>query len=128
MIYDEIKKDLIDAIKNKDKLKLSVLRVLISDIQRKSDKDYNDDHVISIINQTLKFLAEANTTESETESIILKKYLPTQISEDVIIKYIDTLDIAKINPMAAIGKVMKHFPKGSVNGKVVKNIITNYIN
>jgi uncharacterized protein YqeY len=130
MIYDKIKADLANAMKLRDKIKLSVLRVLVSDIQRKSDKDYNDDYVISTITKTLKFLAESYSPQksSAIEKGILTKYLPTQISEKDIIEYLDSIDFNKINPMAAIGMVINRFPKGSVTGKQVKTIITNYTN
>jgi len=130
MIYNKIKVDLTNALKLKNKIKISVLRVLIFDIQRKSDKNYDDDYIISVINKTLKFLKESCTDQSEAdiETDILMGYLPVQISEQDIISYLKNIDFDKINPMAAIGKVIKHFPNGSVNGRQVKNIIANYIN
>jgi uncharacterized protein YqeY len=127
-LYKKIHSDLKDTIKNRKRLNTSVLRVLISDIQRKVDKDYNDDHVILVINKTLNFLLENNNDQAEKERKILEQYLPTQISDDDIISYLKEIGIEKSNPMVALGKVMKHFPNGSVKGKRVRDIIINLNN
>ena len=49
-LYEKIQNDLKTSIKNKKRLNTSVLRVLISDIQRKNDKDYTNDYIIQVIN------------------------------------------------------------------------------
>jgi uncharacterized protein YqeY len=127
-LYEKIQSDLKTSIKNKKRLNTSVLRVLISDIQRKNDKDYNNDYIIQVINKTLKFSSESKSDQAEKEQEILEQYLPAQISDDDIISYLKEIGIDKSNPMAAIGKVMKYFPNGSIKGKRVRDIIINLNN
>lgn len=127
MIYDDIKNDLILATRNRDIFKLSTLKVLLGEIQRKSDKDYNDEHVISIIQKYLKNLKELNSKETKNEEDILLQYLPNETSKEDIFNYLNYLNVKEFNNKL-IGDIIKHFPKGSITGKDVKNIVIEYFN
>ena len=131
-IYEEIKKDMVQAIKNKDETVKSLLRVLVSDIQRDPHKDYSDEKVVKVVKQTSKMLYENHGKFNKSQDLIdaeylERAYLPKQVSDTTIIAFLNTLDFSKFkNKMQAIGQVTKHFPEGSVEGGLVKNIVMSY--
>jgi uncharacterized protein YqeY len=130
-LYNKIKKNMIVATKEKDAEIKDLLKVLISDIQRDPNKDYNDDKVISIIKKTVKSLYDNHELLNEDKYLVQAEYLervylPKQISSDEIIEALNKIDFDNLkNKMQAVGIVMKQFPKGSVDGKTVKEIINN---
>jgi uncharacterized protein YqeY len=130
-LYNKIKKNMIVATKEKDAEIKDLLKVLISDIQRDPNKDYNDDKVISIIKKTVKSLYDNYDLLDEDKYLIQAEYLervylPKQISSDEIIEALNKIDFDNLkNKMQAVGIVMKQFPKGSIDGKTVKEIINN---
>jgi uncharacterized protein YqeY len=130
-LYNKIKKNMIVATKEKDAEIKDLLKVLISDIQRDPNKDYNDDKVISIIKKTVKSLYDNHELLNETKYLVQAEYLervylPKQISSDEIIEALNKIDFDNLkNKMQAVGIVMKQFPKGSIDGKTVKEIINN---
>ncbi len=127
-IYDRICNDCKIALKEQNKEKLSVLRVLISDIQRKYDKNYNDDWVIDTINKTLKFLEEVNTDKSFIEKQIIKEYLPIQISRDDVFNFItDNYSNYPVDKRMQLVKfILAKFPKGSISGSIAKLYVDEY--
>jgi len=131
-LYDTIKKNLIEArLKGYTDVK-SILGVLISDINRDSHKDYSDEKVIALISKTVKVLYDNHDKYGIVADLVAaeyleRTYLPSQITTDEIVAFLDTIDFSKLkNKMQAIGMVTKHFPKGSVDGKIIKDIVINY--
>lgn len=121
-MFDNIKKDLINAMKEQDKFKLSVLRMLKSaleaeEINKKSE--LTDDEVLNVIKKQVKVrnasLEEykeygrndlADNLEKEIE--ILKTYLPAELSHEELIKIIDEqFNIINPTSMKDMGKVIK---------------------
>ncbi len=130
-LYMQIKKDMVAAMKDGNKNRQSLLKVLVSDINRDPKKDYSDEKVIAVIQKTIKSLEEnyrlLNNKKSLDEMKYLEAYLPKKISNDEIVDFLNSLDFSKFkNKMQAVGLVMKHFPNGSVSGKQVKEIVENY--
>lgn len=125
MIYDNIKNDLILATRNRDILKLSTLKVLLGEIQRKPDKDYNDEHVVSVIQKYLKNLKELNSADVKNEEDVLLKYLPNKTSKEDVFNYLSKLNIKEFNNKL-VGDIIKYFPKGSITGKDAQNIVIEY--
>ncbi len=121
-MFDNIKKDLISAMKEQDKFKLSVLRMLKSALQAEEinkKSELTDDEVLNVIKKQVKVrnasLEEykeygrndlADNLEKEIE--ILKTYLPEELSHDELIKIIDE-QFNVINPTSVkdMGKVIK---------------------
>jgi uncharacterized protein YqeY len=132
MIYDDIKKDMVQAMKNGDTDIKLLLRLLVSDIQRDPNKDYNDKKVTTLIKHTVKTLYDNHDKYGKMKDLrdaeyLERIYLPKQINDSEIIKYLDTLDFSKFkNKMQAIGMVTKYFPDGSVDGSIIKNIVLKY--
>ena len=100
---EKILKDIIEAMKSKDKDRLSTLRLLkgamqLEEINKK--RELKDEEVISLIAKQIKTRRESilefekasredlkEKTQKEIE--ILNKYMPEQLSEEEVIKEID---------------------------------------
>ena len=121
-MFEQIKKDLINSMKEQDKFKLSVLRMLKSalteaEINKKST--LTDDEVLNIIKKQVKVrtasLEEYKkynrldlTNELEKEIEILKAYLPEELSHEELNKIIDEVfDNLKPASIKDMGKVIK---------------------
>lgn len=118
----KIAEDLKTAMKNGDKFKLSVLRMLKSALQLDSiskKHELNDDEVMSVIKKQVKTrkdsiseFAKYNKTEEiaklEQEIEILNAYLPEEMTVEEISKIIEQV-FKEINPtsMKDMGLIMK---------------------
>lgn len=120
-------------MKSGDKVITSLLRVLVSDIQRDPNKDYCDNKVISVVKKTIASLSDPYVMEKAKDDTIRsieflnQSYLPKRITDDEIISFIDTIDFSLLkNKIQAVGMIQKHFPDGSVDGLSVKNLVISY--
>lgn len=121
-MFDKIKKDLINSMKEQDKFKLSVLRMLKSSIQKEEinkKSELTDDEVLNVIKREVKVrkasleeYLEYNRNDLadnlQKEIDILKTYLPEELSHEELLKIIDE-QFHIINPvcMKDMGKVIK---------------------
>ena len=119
---EKIANDLKNAMKNGDKFKLSVLRMLKSALQLESiskKHELSDDEVMNVIKKQVKTRKDSieefkkyNKTEEvkklEQEIEILDTYLPAEMTEEEITKVIDEV-FSELNPtsMKDMGGVMK---------------------
>ena len=121
-MFETIKKDLVKAMKEQDKFKLSVLRMLKSaltaeEINKKSE--LSDDEVLNVIKKQVK-VRNASLEEYKSynrvdladelakEIDILKAYLPEELSVEEINKIIDEqFEVIKPVSIKDMGKVMK---------------------
>lgn len=121
-MFNNIKKDLISAMKEQDKFKLSVLRMLKSALQTEEINKKNElteDEVLNVIKKQVKVRSAsleeykeygrndlADNLEKEIE--ILKTYLPEELSYEELTKIIDEqFNIIKPTSMKDMGKVIK---------------------
>lgn len=128
MIIDEIKKDNVQAMKDKNALARAIYgvvmnKVLLANIEAKKDgKELTDIEVVQILQKTIKELTEekenyvkaGNMAEAENiekQKEILNKYLPQMMSEEEIRNIIANMEDK------SIPSVMKHF-KANYAGKV----------
>jgi len=133
MIIDEIKKDNVQAMKDKNALARAIYgvvmnKVLLAGIEAKKDgKELADSDVVQILQKTIKELTEekenyikaGNTVEAENieaQKKIIEKYLPQMMSEDEIKAEINNLEDK------SIPSVMKHF-KANFAGKVDMGLV-----
>lgn len=133
MIIDEIKKDNVQAMKDKNALARAIYgvvmnKVLLANIEAKKDgKELADSDVVQILQKTIKELTEerenyikaGNTTEAdniEQQKKIIEKYLPQMMSEEEI-----KAEIVKLEDKS-IPSVMKHF-KANFAGKVDMGLV-----
>ena len=133
MLLEELKKANIEAMKNKDKDARSALSVVLSkcqllgvELKAKGEK-LKDTDVLQIIQKTLKELGDEKVdylkvnNQERVESIsqqeiILKKYLPQQMTKEEILAEIDKLEDK------SIPNIMKHF-KANFLGKVDMSLV-----
>ena len=133
MIIDEIKKDNVQAIKDKNMVARAILGVAISKHlalsieKRKEGAEMTDADMVAILQKTIKELNEeaenyvkvGNTAQAEeinTQKTMLEKYLPQMLSEDEIKAIIDGMEDK------SIPSIMKHF-KANYAGKVDMQLV-----
>ena len=146
MLVEKLKKDMIEAMKNKDKEKLTVIRMVKAALDKERiDKkaEVNDDLLIDVVNKQVKMrndsleeFKKANRADlieqTEEELEILKDYLPEQLSEEEVIAIIEEV-INEVNAetIKDMGKVMKEVTpkvKGKADMKHVSEIIKSKLN
>lgn len=133
MLFEDLQKANIEALKAHDKPSRAVLSVVISRVKLQkieveaSGGELKDADVVKVISKVLKELEEekagyekVNNLE-EVESIkkqmeVISKYLPKMLSEDEIRAEINKLDDK------SIPSVMKHF-KANFDGKVDMGLV-----
>ena len=121
-MFEQITKDLTNAMKEKDAFRLSVLRMLKSSLKNEEinkKAPLTDEEVLGVIKKQvktrkdskeeyLKYNREDLANDLQKEIEILNAYLPEELSEEEIIKIIDDT-INEINPegMKGMGLVIK---------------------
>ena len=146
-LLEQIKNDMIVAMKNKDSFTLGVIRMAKGAIQLESinkKKELTDDEIVAVLAKQIKIrndsiteftkanrldLAEQNQKEIE----ILNKYMPEQLSDEEVNNIIDEA-FTKINPTSSkeMGLIMKEISPqlkgkadmGEVN-KIIKSKLEN---
>ena len=140
-LVEQLKKDMVEAMKEKDKDRLTVIRMVKAALDKERiDKkvEVNDELLIDVVNKQIKMrndsLDEFTKAERDdlvektnAELVILKKYLPEQLSDDEVMNIIDEA-ISSLNAttMKDMGNVMKEVNpkvKGRTDMKKVSEII-----
>ena len=149
MLYDKISKDMIEAMKQKDKDKVSTLRLLKSGIDKylidnKMERhDASDEVVIEVVSKQVKTHKEsieqfkAGNRQDLIDGLnkeieLLSTFLPEQLSEEELRKVIDEV-FDKVKPtsmkdMGAIMKELKPLVTGKADMKEVNAIIKGKLN
>ena len=145
MLLDKINEDLKEAMRGKDALSLSVIRMLKGDIQLKTiDKgNLTDDDIIAIVSKQIKMRKDAIgefkkasredlVSQNEQEIEILNKYLPEQLTYDEVVKIINEA-FSKVNPTSSkdMGLIMREVSpklKGRFDMQQVSSLIKKRIN
>ena len=141
VIFNDTKK----ALKKSEKLKLSTLRLIRAAIKNaeisKRDK-LTEDEVIGIINNNLKKLEESldiftkcQRTElaekAKKEIVIVKKYLPEQLSEEEVEKIVkETIIKFGFKSLQDIGPAMREIIpqlKSKADGKMVNKMVQDLL-
>ncbi len=147
MLYDKINSDMKSAMINKDKDKLSTIRLLKSavDLYRINNKlnEVTDEAVIDVASKQIKTHKESIiefenggrndlSEKLKAEIEILKTYLPEQLSLEKTEAEINKIfDLIKPQGKQDLGKIMKEISanlKGKVDMKVVNDIVMKKIN
>lgn len=146
MLYETISKDMINAMKSKDKDSLNTLRLLKSAIDlylvnNKLDRNNaSDEVVIDVVSKQIKTLKESieefkkgNRDDlidnANREIELLSKYLPEQLTTEEVNNIVDEV-FDKVNPKSVkdMGSIMKELTplvKGKADMKEVNNIVRN---
>ncbi len=149
MLYDKISKDMVEAMKAKDKDTVSTLRLLKSAIDlylinNKMDRhDASDEVVIEVVSKQVKTHKESieEFKKGNRQDLIdglnreielLSKYLPEQLSEEEIRNEIDKVfDKVKPTSIKDMGLIMKELTpifKGKADMKFVNTIVKEKLN
>jgi uncharacterized protein YqeY len=128
-LQERIKKDLVQAIKEKDDDRKNTLRVILGEFGRMEKKELSDDEAIKVMQKLVKSEKEVLEKTGGVESVfirIIEAYLPSPATEDEIRQWLlQNIDFARFkNKMQAMGLVMKHFGPRA-DGNAVKQILQN---
>ena len=140
-MYETLKKAIVDAMKEKDTLKVQTLRGVKGEIDLEhinKKVEITDELVIDVISHQIKTRKESISEfekgnrsdlieKTNIEIELLSKYLPEQLSHDELMNLIDSVFV-KVNPTSAkdMGLIMKELTplvKGKCDMKEVSLII-----
>lgn len=140
-LKEKIEQDLIGAMKSKDELRVSVLRMLktaIKNAEIQKRAELGDDDIYALIGGQIKSRREAIelykkggreelAQKEEAEIKILQNYLPEQIGEEEIRRLVkNAITAVGAGEIKDMGKVMaKIMPevKGKADGALVSQIV-----
>lgn len=123
---EKISLDIKKSMLNGDKVRLSILRMLKSELSQL--KEYDDGKVVKIAKKLSNSIEEVKGDNWEKEIDILKEFIPEQLSEDEMRVHVKSLIN---NGYDHIGKIMGYMNKnfsGLVDNGLLKEIVTNEIN
>lgn len=142
-LFEKFNKDMVTAMKEQDKERLTVLRMVKGAMQLEhinAKKEMNEELLIDCVGKQIKMrndsIAEfekGNRTDlieqTKKEIVILNDYLPEQLSQEEVAAIIDEA-FAKIKPSSAkeMGLIMKEVTpklKGKTDMKQVSDMIKN---
>lgn len=127
-MVDKLQNDLKAAQRARDKIKVSTLRLLLSEIknaQIAKNEDLSEEDLISVVQREVKKRKEAalgfraggreqSAQKEETELAILQNYLPEALSNEELTKIVDkAINELGVSSISDMGRVM-----GAVMGKV----------
>ena len=140
-MLENIENDLKESLKNQDKTKSGVLRLLIAKCKNRSiatGKPLEDSEVMKVLQTAAKQHKESiklykqggrsDLVDQETAELsVVEEYLPSMMTEDEIKTIIlSVIDTAGAVSMADFGKVMPEVMKqgsGKIDGGVAQNIL-----
>lgn len=121
-LLEQLNKDMVVSMKNKDSFSLGVIRMAKGAIQLEAinkKKDLTDEDIVSVISKQIKMRNDSITEftkagrtdlveQNKKEIEILSKYMPEQLSLDEVNKIIDEA-FTKVNPTSNkdMGLIMK---------------------
>jgi len=147
-LQSDLKSQMVEAMKAKDAIRLSVIRGLLSaftnDLIAKGkmpQDELTDDEVLTLISRAVKQRKDSieqferggrpELAEDEKEELaVLQAYLPAQMSRDEISAFVME-KIASENPSKEkagqfTGSIMKEL-KGKADGALVKNVVESIL-
>ena len=121
-IQEQMRKDLTEAIRNRDEETKSAIRVALAEFSREPTKTIPDVRAIKILNSVLQNAKDLSGESPFTKA--LEKYIPNEASDDEIktwVKY--NIDFSTFkNKMQAMKPIMAAFA-GRADGNRVKAIL-----
>ena len=140
-MYEKIKSEIVNAMKEKDTLKLQTLRGIKGDADMEhinKKVEINDELMINVLSRGIKTRKESiaefekggrnDLVEKTNQEIdLIQTFLPKQLSSEVVEKIIEDV-FKKVNPTSEkeMGLIMKEVTplvKGKADMKEVSNII-----
>lgn len=140
-MVEKLEKDMITAMKEKDKDTLTVIRMIKASLKQEQidhKKEINDDLLIDVVNKQIKMRRDSLVEfekgnrqdlieKTNSEINVLMAYLPEQLSKEEVEKIIDEIfEEVKPESQKDMGKIMGPAQaklKGKTDMKEVSNII-----
>ncbi|MCK4308629.1 MAG: GatB/YqeY domain-containing protein [Candidatus Atribacteria bacterium] len=141
IIFNDMKK----ALKNKDKLRLSTLRMIraaMKNVEISKREKLTENEIVAIISNNLKKLEESLdifikgqraelADKAKKEIKIVKEYLPEQLSEEEVEKIVkETIIKFEFKGLQDIGPAMREIMpqlKGKADGKIVNKMVRDLL-
>lgn len=142
-MVEKLKADMVEAMKNKEKDKLTVIRMVKAAMDQEHidrKKEINDELLVEVVSRQIKMRRESILEfekgnredlieKTKSEITILEAYLPEQLSDEEVSAIIDEI-FAEVKPESQkdMGKVMKEATaklKGKTDMKKVSEMIKN---
>ena len=150
-LHQDIKAQMIEAMKAREAVRLSVIRGLLSSFtneaiakKRRPDEELSDEDVMSVISRAVKQRKDSIeqyekggrpelAADERAELTILETYLPTQMSHEEVFAYVKEKAAAGFDLSTMLeaskkgqfmGMIMKEL-KGKADGTLVKEAIDN---
>lgn len=145
-MVEQLEKDMIEAMKNKDKERLVVIRMVKASLKQEQidrKKEINDDLLIDVVNKQIKMRKDSisefekgnrqdliNKTQKEID--VLMAYLPEQLDKKEVLNIIDEI-FSEVKPtsqkdMGTIMGLAQAKLKGKADMKTVSSIIKEKLN
>ena len=140
-LYDTIERDYKSAMRNRDDVRLSVIRLVKTAIKNKEKelvRPLEDAEILAVFSHQAKQRREAieqfkkggreDLVQKEgDELLVIEAYLPAQMSREEVERTVEEL-IGELGAqsMKDMGRVMKTFigrHSGSVDGKIVSDVV-----
>lgn len=140
MLLDRLTEDMKNALRNKEELKLSVLRMIVSDCKYarvEKMRDLEDADVIAVLKKGIKSREDSVrqyrdagrpelADKEEKEAAFLKVYLPEQISgaelDAIVTAAIRESGATSVKEMGKVMKIVLAAHGASVDGKEVQKL------
>ncbi|CAH0140722.1 hypothetical protein SRABI96_00470 [Peribacillus sp. Bi96] len=144
-LLERLNNDMKQAMKNKEKDKLSVIRMLKASIQNealKQRQDLTDDEELTVLSRELKQRKDSlqefeNAGRSDlvdkvrTELVYVEAYMPEQLSEEEISNIVkQTMEEVNATSKADMGRVMGALMpkvKGKADGSLVNKLVQQHL-
>lgn len=144
VLLDKIRKDLIDAQKQREELRVSTLRFLLSAVKNREielrplNKEMNDEEVVTVVSKQIKRRKESIVefekgnrkdlaVKEQKEIDMLVSYLPSQLSKEEVRKLVlEAVSESGAKSASEMGKVMSILMpkvKGRVDGGLVSRLV-----
>ncbi len=140
-MLEKLKKSMQKALKEKDKTTLSTLRLLLAEVHNEElrlRRELSEEEIWTLIQRGIKRRKESIeqfnkggrqdlVEKEESEVAVLKKYLPTPLSEEELEKIVaDIIAELDVKEKKEMGKVMREVMeryKGRVEGSVAQRVV-----
>lgn len=145
MLEGKIRGDLKEALKRQDKVRVSILRLVLAEIKNTEiaqRKSVDDDKALDVITRGVKRHRESIeafkqgnrsdlVAQEEAELNILMEYLPKQMTrEEIVIVARQAIDTVGAKEVSDKGKVMSQLMpqlKGKADGKEVSDVVSELL-
>ena len=145
MLKETLKKDEIAAMKARDKARVSVLRLVNSEIKSfevNNREDISDENVIKIVEKSIKqnkealeYAIKANDEDKIAEGKfaieVLTPYLPKQLTDEELVaevkKVIEKLNATSMKDMGPVMKEAKAAIGAQADGKRINEVVKSLL-